>query len=67
MTSPQHQSDQDASAAVDPDTALGEVLKEVEEAETRDPGRDGLSDEHDGEAGDALTPNEEAQEDAADS
>ncbi|MER7175709.1 hypothetical protein [Streptomyces mesophilus] len=67
MTSPQHQSDQDPSSAVDPDTALGEVLREVEEAETRGPGHEDLSDEHDGEAGDALTPNEEAQEDATDS
>ncbi|MFD7541586.1 hypothetical protein [Streptomyces sp. NPDC059819] len=49
-----------------PDTALGEVLKEFEEAETHHVGRAeaGKSDRRAGEAGDALTPNEEAQEDA---
>ncbi|SDL00644.1 hypothetical protein [Streptomyces indicus] len=64
MSSPQHQSDQDSSAP-DPDSALGEVFKEVEEAETRDPGLGGAPGEHEGEAGDALTPNEEAQEEAS--
>ncbi|MEU6763995.1 hypothetical protein ABZ916_15905 [Streptomyces sp. NPDC046853] len=45
-----------------PDTALGEVLKEFEDAETdvrHEPFED---DEHDGQAGDALSPNEAAQE-----
>ncbi|GAA3487460.1 MULTISPECIES: hypothetical protein [Streptomyces] len=62
MTSPQHQSDQDAGR---PETALDEALKEFEEAETRDVGRTDLPADHDGEAGDALSPNEEAQEDAS--
>lgn len=50
----------------DPETALGEVLKEFEEAETQHVGEENpaTDDHHDGEAGDALTPNEEAQEDA---
>ncbi|WP_200301449.1 hypothetical protein [Streptomyces adelaidensis] len=44
-----------------PDTALGEVLHEVEEAETR------VTDSEEqrrrrGEAGEAITPNEQAQE-----
>ncbi|MFF7970042.1 hypothetical protein [Streptomyces sp. NPDC007905] len=40
-----------------PDTALGEVLQEIEEAEQRD------EDSHGGgEAADATTPNAEAQE-----
>ncbi|MFF9038104.1 hypothetical protein ACF090_21840 [Streptomyces sp. NPDC014892] len=46
-----------------PDTALDEVLREAERAETdvtdsRKPRR------HDGEAGDAITPNERAQEES---
>ncbi|MQY34166.1 hypothetical protein SRB17_21320 [Streptomyces sp. RB17] len=40
------------------DTALEEVLREVEEAEKRDEDKAG------GEAGDAVTPNTEAQEQA---
>ncbi|MFJ6698114.1 hypothetical protein ACIQM4_18870 [Streptomyces sp. NPDC091272] len=75
MTSPQHQSDQDTGgndaqdhetpATDHPGTALGEVLKEFEEAETHDVGRTDLPPKHDGEAGDALSTNEEAQEDAS--
>ncbi|WP_208897105.1 hypothetical protein [Streptomyces incarnatus] len=41
------------------DTALEEVLREVEEAEKRDEDKSGG-----GEAGDAITPNTEAQEQA---
>ncbi|MFI6048876.1 hypothetical protein ACIBCO_02160 [Streptomyces violascens] len=52
-------------ASKDPDTALGEVLKEFEEAELRGTSGPERDDAHDGEAGDALTPNEEAQEEAA--
>ncbi|MFD7336033.1 hypothetical protein ACFV98_08500 [Streptomyces violascens] len=52
-------------AGNDPDTALDEVLKEFEEAELREAGGPERDDAHDGEAGDALTPNEEAQEEAA--
>ncbi|MEU6847387.1 hypothetical protein ABZ930_36530 [Streptomyces sp. NPDC046716] len=43
-----------------PDTAVDEVLQEFEKAETTHEGAERDSD--DGEAGDALTPNEEAQE-----
>ncbi|MCT9092266.1 hypothetical protein N4G70_25830 [Streptomyces sp. ASQP_92] len=64
MTHP-HQQDNDSSAS-HADTALDEVLKEFEDAETRDPKQTAREDAHDGEAGDALTPNEEAQEEAAD-
>jgi hypothetical protein len=46
-----------------PDTALDEVLHEAEEAETRvtDPGK---RRRRRGEAGDAITPNERAQEES---
>ncbi|MCX5387153.1 hypothetical protein [Streptomyces sp. NBC_00083] len=64
MTHP-HQQDTGSSES-HPDTALDEVLKEFEDAETRDPRRAGREDEHDGEAGDALSPSEEAQEEASD-
>ncbi|MFE6401023.1 hypothetical protein [Streptomyces alboflavus] len=46
-----------------PRTAADEVLHEVEDAETRVTRRDRERDQ-DSEAGDALTPNEEAQEEA---
>ncbi|MFF9765705.1 hypothetical protein ACIGXF_23175 [Streptomyces sp. NPDC053086] len=42
-----------------PETALEEVLREVEEAEKRDEGKTDS-----GEAGDAITPNTGAQEQA---
>ncbi|MCS0605443.1 hypothetical protein NX794_30200 [Streptomyces sp. LP11] len=45
-----------------PDTAVEEVIREVEEAEKRgDEGKDGA---HSGEAGDATSPNVGAQEQA---
>ncbi|GGV25840.1 hypothetical protein GCM10010277_07040 [Streptomyces longisporoflavus] len=44
-----------------PDTALGETFKEIENAET-DVLDEPEDDDSDGEAGDALTPNEGAQE-----
>ncbi|WP_329461553.1 hypothetical protein [Streptomyces sp. NBC_01431] len=49
-----------------PDTALGEALKEFEEAETRNVGKpEPDKDPHGGSGGgDALTPNEGAQEEA---
>jgi hypothetical protein len=49
-----------------PASALEEVLQEFEEAERRttDPGRHGTRDDHDGEAGEAITPNTRAQEDS---
>ncbi|MEU9097834.1 hypothetical protein [Streptomyces sp. NPDC048361] len=64
MTHPQTQDN--GSSKAHPDTALDEVLKEFEDAETRDPRSAGRKDAHDGEAGDALSPNEEAQEEASD-
>ncbi|MER0449775.1 hypothetical protein ABR738_35425 [Streptomyces sp. Edi4] len=64
MTRP-HQHDT-GSAPSHPDSAMGEVLKEFEDAQTRDPKKAGRKDAHDGEAGDALTPNEHAQEEASD-
>ncbi|GAA4100238.1 hypothetical protein [Streptomyces hundungensis] len=60
-----HDHDQD-SVERRPKTALGEVLKEFEEAETRhvdEPGPRRVS-PNDSEAGDALTPNEGAQEES---
>ncbi|MEU6669029.1 hypothetical protein [Streptomyces sp. NPDC046727] len=42
-----------------PETALEEVLREIEEAERRDEDRTAS-----GEAGDAITPNTEAQQQA---
>ncbi|WEH38340.1 hypothetical protein [Streptomyces sp. AM 2-1-1] len=45
-----------------PRTASGEILLEAEEAETRVTG--GERSGRDGEAADALTPNEDAQEDS---
>jgi hypothetical protein len=47
-----------------PDTALDEVLREFEDAETRVRDTDGKR-AHRGEAGDAITPNERAQEESA--
>ncbi|MGS2591547.1 hypothetical protein [Streptomyces hebeiensis] len=46
------------------DTAADEVFKEVEEAETRLPGEDEGRGGESGGAGDALSPNQGAQEDA---
>ncbi|MEU1271546.1 hypothetical protein [Streptomyces sp. NPDC005799] len=43
------------------DTALEEVLREIEDAETGGSARRGR---HEGEAGDAITPNAEAQEES---
>lgn len=65
MTRPQPHDDR--SSEPDFDTALGEVLKEFKDAKdarTREPDRPEEDDPHDGEAGDALTPNEQAQEEA---
>ncbi|GGS42912.1 hypothetical protein AB0E75_05490 [Streptomyces griseoviridis] len=44
-----------------PETALEEVMREIEEAETRDPESD-RERRHRGEAGDATSPNTGAQE-----
>lgn len=61
-----HQNDQNARHEGNthhaPDTAADEVLAEFEEAETRVGESD---DSHQGQEGDALTTNEEAQEDTA--
>lgn len=46
-----------------PETALGEVVREVEDAEKRTHEREDKR-EHQGEAGDALTPNTRAQEES---
>ncbi|MEV6383906.1 hypothetical protein AB0M31_31390 [Streptomyces sp. NPDC051773] len=46
-----------------PNTALDEVLREVERAETDVTDSEGRR-RHDGEAGDAITPNERAQEES---
>lgn len=45
-----------------PETAVEEVLREVEEAERRT--EDSAERRHRGEAGDAITPNTEAQEES---
>jgi hypothetical protein len=45
------------------DTALKEVLREIEDAETRAGGSAGRG-RHEGEAGDAITPNAGAQEES---
>ncbi|KOG42262.1 hypothetical protein [Streptomyces decoyicus] len=62
-----HQSDknarQDGNAHHAPETAADEVLAEFEEAETRVGEADDRG--HQGEEGDALTTNEEAQEETA--
>ncbi|WP_320782351.1 hypothetical protein [Streptomyces sp. CRN 30] len=47
----------------EPETAIEEVLREVEEAETRDPDAPGERG-HRGEAGDATSPNTGAQEES---
>jgi hypothetical protein len=47
----------------EPDTALDEVLREAERAETDVTGAERRR--HDGEAGDAITPNERAQEESS--
>ncbi|GGW93968.1 hypothetical protein GCM10010297_14570 [Streptomyces malachitofuscus] len=47
----------------EPESAVEEVLREVEEAERRDQASTG-SPGHRGEAGDAITPNTEAQEES---
>jgi len=46
-----------------PETAVEEVMREIEEAETRDPESAGER-RHRGEAGDATSPNVEAQEES---
>ncbi|MDX3642163.1 hypothetical protein [Streptomyces sp. MB09-02B] len=46
----------------EPDTALDEILREAERAETDV--TDSRPRRHDGEAGDAITPNERAQEES---
>ncbi|WP_324788188.1 hypothetical protein [Streptomyces sp. H51] len=49
------------------ETALGEVLREIEDAETRTPRGQAAADRrHSGEAGDAITPNAHAQREAED-
>jgi hypothetical protein len=69
MSSSRHADDDDSkdddSKSEYRDTALGEALKEFEEAETRDVADSKRHARHDGEAGDALSPNEGAQEDAS--
>jgi hypothetical protein len=45
------------------DTALEEVLREIEDAESRAGGSAGRG-RHEGEAGDAITPNAGAQEES---
>ncbi|MER6631408.1 hypothetical protein ABT301_24830 [Streptomyces sp. NPDC000987] len=50
-----------------PETALGEVLREIEDAGTRTPRSRAATDRrHSGEAGDAITPNAHAQREAED-
>ncbi|MEU5096457.1 hypothetical protein [Streptomyces sp. NPDC020996] len=49
-----------------PETALGEVLREIEDAETRTPRGQAADRRHSGEAGDAITPNTHAQEESED-
>ncbi|WP_371525354.1 hypothetical protein OG302_03730 [Streptomyces sp. NBC_01283] len=56
---PEHQPSHDEEH---PQTAADEILHEVEDAEAR-VGDDGRRRKHEGEAADALTPNEGAQED----
>jgi hypothetical protein len=46
-----------------PETAIEEVMREIEEAETRDP-ESARERRHRGEAGDATSPNVEAQEES---
>ncbi|MCG8969253.1 MULTISPECIES: hypothetical protein [Streptomyces] len=46
-----------------PETAIEEVMREIEEAETRDP-ESAKERRHRGEAGDATSPNVEAQEES---
>ncbi|MFJ8543962.1 hypothetical protein ACIRFH_18415 [Streptomyces sp. NPDC093586] len=46
-----------------PETAIEEVMREIEEAETRDP-ESAEERRHRGEAGDATSPNLEAQEES---
>ncbi|MCF2129592.1 hypothetical protein L1I79_24655 [Strepomyces sp. STD 3.1] len=53
-----HERDEDR-----PQSALEEVLREVEDAETRDPESEAER-RHRGEAGDATSPNTGAQEDS---
>ncbi|MFF7389086.1 hypothetical protein ACFZAE_11680 [Streptomyces scabiei] len=48
----------------EPDTALDEILREAERAETDVTGSERRR--HDGEAGDAITPNERAQKESHD-
>jgi hypothetical protein len=50
----------DHSADGPEDTALGEVLREIEDAETRRPAS-GDEEDREGEAADAITPNAGAQ------
>ncbi|MGW0867205.1 hypothetical protein [Streptomyces sp. NPDC002611] len=55
-----HDENQDASGG-QPETALEEVLREIEDAENRAE-ESARQRRHRGEAGDAVTPNERAQE-----
>ncbi|MFI6374147.1 hypothetical protein [Streptomyces sp. NPDC050546] len=57
-----HDQNQDASGK-QPETALDEVLREIEDAENRTEDSPGQR-RHRGEAGDAITPNEGAQEES---
>ncbi|MGI5430553.1 hypothetical protein [Streptomyces sp. CA-179760] len=57
-----HDKNQDASGK-QPETALEEVLREIEDAEDRTEDSAGRR-RHRGEAGDAITPNERAQEES---
>ncbi|MFJ4809095.1 hypothetical protein [Streptomyces longwoodensis] len=63
-------SDTDREQSREPETAVEEVMREVEDAETRVTDRDGrhgarrASDGDTGEAGEAITPNTRAQEES---
>ncbi|MFC9502423.1 hypothetical protein [Streptomyces sp. NPDC057002] len=57
-----HDENRDASGK-QPETALDEVLREIEDAENRAEDSPGQR-RHRGEAGDAITPNERAQEES---
>ncbi|MFD4261150.1 hypothetical protein ACFWR9_26875 [Streptomyces sp. NPDC058534] len=55
-------SEKDDQGRERPESALDEVLREIEDAETRDPESEAER-RHRGEAGDATSPNPAAQED----
>ncbi|MFE1249254.1 hypothetical protein [Streptomyces sp. NPDC058735] len=57
-----HARDEETDNGKRPETALEEVFREVEDAETRVP--DAAERRHRGEAGEAVTPNTRAQEES---